>query len=75
MSPSQYRALERLRDAHPDGLPLDRENGTDRIHHATAHALVRRGLAKLDGRFGTVAVVTVDGLELLARNPEPSAAP
>lgn len=80
MSPTQYRALERLLDAARGGRPhpgLLVATGTHvppgRIHPRTANALVRRGLAERRPvyRGEELAVITQAGIDLLARRPDP----
>lgn len=69
MSPTQYRSLEALLAAGPDGMLVAR--GMDvppgRIHPRTAEALERRGLALVTD--GGTAMITDAGVDLLARNP------
>ncbi len=74
MSPTQYRALEDLLAAGPDGMLIAR--GMDvppgRIHPRTAEALLRRDLAYYrmgSGDDDLRVVITDAGIALLARNP------
>lgn len=84
MSPTQYRALERLLDAVDSTeaggliLTLEGHDQPGRVHPRTAEALERRGLAEIIRGMAhdepDLAIVTDAGAELLARNPEPQGA-
>lgn len=74
MTPTQYRALERLEQAGTVGLPVARspEVPPTHLHPATVKALHRRGLAEIRLTYGhgdlDVAVISAAGSRHLARS-------